>query len=198
MGRPENIVKTRGFMEFVRKPELEGQHAFLSPSGYHWINYSPEKLKDRFTAAMAARHGTELHAFAHEAVKLGIKLPKTQKTLNLYVNDVIGYKMSSEVPLYYSENCFGHADAISFRNNKLRISDLKTGVTKASHIQLEIYAALFCLQYSVDPYDISIELRIYQNDEISYYEPSSEQISIIMDKIVDFDLRIEEFKHGGF
>jgi hypothetical protein len=185
-------------MDFTRKPELEGQHAFLSPSNYHWINYSYEKLEERYNTAMAARRGTELHEFAHQAAKLGIKLPKSEKTLNMYVNDIISYKMSCEVPLYYSPNCFGHADAISFRNNKLRISDLKTGVTKASHTQLEVYSALFCLQYMIEPHDIFIELRIYQNDEISYHEPNPEHISHIMEKIVDFDLKIESFKVGGF
>ena len=185
-------------MEFNRRPELEGLHAFLSPSNYHWVNYSDEKLQQRYFTAMAAKRGTDLHNFAHQAVKLGIKLPKSEKTLNMYVNDVIGYKMFTEVPLYYSENCFGHADAISFRNNKLKISDLKTGITPASHMQLQVYAALFCLEYSIDPFDIQIELRIYQNDAISYYEAEPEYILKLIKTIIDFDLKIESYKNGGF
>ena len=185
-------------MDFNRRPEIEGLHAFLSPSNYHWVNYSDEKLKERYGTALAAKRGSDLHDFAHQAVKLGIKLPKSEKTLNMYVNDVIGYKMLTEVSLYYSENCFGHADAISFRNDKLRISDLKTGITKASHIQLEVYAALFCLEYLIDPNVISIELRIYQNNAIYYNEPEVENILKIMDTIIDFDLKIESYKNGGF
>ena len=50
----------------------------------------------------------------------------------------------------------------------------------------------------IEPHDIFIELRIYQNDEISYHEPNPEHISHIMEKIVDFDLKIESFKVGGF
>jgi hypothetical protein len=32
----------------------------------------------------------------------------------MYVNDAIGYNMKVEQPLYYSENCFGHADTLCF------------------------------------------------------------------------------------
>lgn len=184
-------------MQFKRRPELEGQHAFLSPSNYHWINYTDQKLEARFVAAMAARRGTDLHDFAHEAIRLGIKLPKSPKTMNLYVNDGIGYKMDCEVPLYYSPNCFGHADTISFRKNKLRISDLKTGITPASHHQLEVYAAIFCLEYAVDPGAIDIELRIYQTDEVRLYLPEPESIDYIMEKIVVFDQKIESYREGG-
>ena len=151
-------------MNFNDHSHLAGKYAFLSPSSYHWLNYDDHKLEARFISAMAARRGTELHLFAQEAIRLGIKLPKTPTTLNLYVNDAIGYRMRCEVPLFYSYNCFGHCDAISFRRNKLRISDLKNGITPASHKQLEVYAALFCLEYLVSPYDIEIELRIYQRD----------------------------------
>ena len=85
----------------------------------------------------------------------------------------------------------GTADAISFRNNFLRIHDLKTG-TRPVHIeQLEIYAALFCLEYKVKPTDIKIELRIYQNDEILVHEPEPEEIIAIMNKIVHLNKILE-------
>lgn len=81
----------------------------------------------------------------------------------------------------------GTADAISFRNNTLRIHDLKTG-TRPVHIeQLEIYAALFCLEYKIKPTDIDIELRIYQNDEVLVHQPESEDILKVMDKIIHLD-----------
>ena len=57
--------------------------------------------------------------------------------------------------------------------------------------QLEIYAALFCLEYGVDPYTINIELRIYQNDDIVAISPSPDDISAIMQKIVRFDQLID-------
>lgn len=86
----------------------------------------------------------------------------------------------------------GTADAISFRNNFLRIHDLKTG-TRPVHIeQLEIYAALFCLEYKVKPADIKIELRIYQNDEILVYEPEAEEIIVIMNKIIHLNKILED------
>jgi len=124
-------------------------------------------------------------------------MPKTKKTLNMYVNDALGFKMESEVCLYYSENCFGHADTICFRNNFLRIHDLKTGITHASHEQLEVYASLFCLEYGIDPYSIDIELRLYQSDEIRVFEPHPDTIANIMDKIVKFDIAIEALKEAS-
>ena len=134
---------------------------------------------------------------AHEMIEMGVRLPKTNKTLNLYVNDAIGFKMHTEVVLYYSENCFGTADTIAFRNKVLRIHDYKSGISAASITQLMIYAALFCLEYNVKPIDIEIELRIYQSDEVSVYTPASEEIYNIMDKIVEADKRIDQLKNGG-
>lgn len=181
-------------MLFNKHSELEGHHAFLSPSKYHWINYDEEKLERVFTAKMAAHRGTELHQFALDAIRLGVKLPKSAKTLHLYVNDAIGYRMTPEQLLVYSPNAFGTADTISFRRNKLRIHDLKTGVTPCSVHQLEVYAALFCLEYRFKPMDIQIELRIYQNDEVQVYDGDPDVITHIMDKIITFDKRINDLK----
>jgi hypothetical protein len=105
--------------------------------------------------------------------------------------------MTCEQTLYYSDNCFGSADTISFRKNKLRIHDLKTGITAAHHRQLEIYAALFCLEYSVDPLDIDIELRIYQSGEVRIYDADPEVIINIMNTIIDFDMKIQFMKERG-
>lgn len=184
-------------MNFNTHYNLEGQHAFLGASKYHWINYDGEKLESTYLKWLAVQRGTELHEFAAEAIRLGIKLPKTTKTLNMYVNDAIGYKLTPEQPLFYSENCFGTADAIGFDKGKLRIHDLKTGVSPTHVHQLEIYAALFCLEYHMQPQDIEIELRIYQDDEVRVYEPEPDDILHIMDKIIDFDKRIERLKSGG-
>lgn len=183
-------------MNFNKHSNLEGQHAFLGASKYHWINYDEEKLVNTYTKFLATLKGTELHDFACKCIRLGIKLPKNNKTLNAYVNDAIGYKMTPEQPLYYSDNCFGTADAISFKQNTktLRIHDLKTGVSPVSMHQLEIYAAIFCLEYRVDPFEIQIELRIYQSDNVDIYEPKPDTIRYIMDKIILFDKEIEKLK----
>lgn len=184
-------------MQFKRHSELEGLHAFLSPSKYHWINYNDMKLEDSFLKRQAAIKGTELHFFASECIRLGIKLPKTKETLNMYVNDGVGYKMQPEQPLFYSENCFGTADTISFRKDYLRIHDYKSGVTPASIKQLEVYAAIFCLEYKVNPINIETELRIYQSNTIEGHIPNGEDISFIMRKIVDFDIMINKIKDGN-
>ena len=181
-------------MNFNKHYSLEGKHAFLGASKYHWVNYDNDKLAESFLRQQATLKGTILHDFAAQCITLGQKLPKSQKTLNMYVNDAIGSKMQPEQVLYYSDNCFGTADAIIFRNNLLRIHDLKTGVTPAHMEQLEIYAALFCLEYNKKPGEIEMELRIYQNNEIVVHYPTADDILPIMDKIVTFDKIIEKLK----
>ena len=174
-------------MNFNKHYKLVGQHAFMSASQPYWLGYSEEKIVDRYFTWKAAQRGTKLHALAAELIEEGIKLPRSKKTFNMYVNDAIGFKMTPEQVLYYSDNCFGTADAISFRKNQLRIHDLKTGVAKAHIEQLRIYAALFCLEYNIAPGDIDIQLALYQNNEIIHEEPDAEIIFPIMDKIITFD-----------
>lgn len=171
---------------------IAGRHALLSPSSPAWVNYDEDKLERVFYANEAARRGTELHALAHDLIRLGVKLPEVRKTLNEYVNDGIGYRMTSEVILMYSDNAFGTADTIGFnsKNMFLRIHDLKTGRSQATMTQLEIYAALFCLEYKFNPNDIGIELRIYQNNNVVVHAPETDKIFHLMDKIVTFDKRI--------
>lgn len=181
-------------MIFNAHLKLDKLHAFLSPSNHHWVNYDEEKLDKRYMTAMAAQRGTELHAYAHEAIRLKIKQVDNGTTLSSYVNDAIGFRMTPEQPLFYSYNCFGTADAISYRESCLRIHDLKTGITKSSMYQLYIYAALFCLEYGIKPFEITIELRIYQNDDILVDHPDPDFITHVMDKIVTSDRRIEELR----
>ena len=185
-------------MKFNKHYNLEGKHAFLGASKYHWINYDIEKIQTSYLNFLGVQRGTRLHAFAAEAISLKEKLSRSKKTLNSYVNDAIGYRMKPEQVLMYSDNCFGTADAISFRKehgrDKLRIHDLKTGVVPAHIEQLEIYAALFCLEYGYDPSDIDIELRIYQSDDVVIEEPDPNDIHDIMDKIVEFDKVLNHLK----
>lgn len=183
-------------MNFNKHSELEGKHAFLGASKYHWIRYDDEKIAESYSRLLAVQKGIELHDLAARCIKLGQRLPKSKKTLNMYVNDAIGYKMTPEQVLYYSPNCFGTADTISFRDGLLRIHDLKTGATPAHMEQLEIYAALFCLEYRIKPGEISTELRLYQNNEIIYLNPTVEEIGPIMDKIISFDKIISGLREG--
>lgn len=181
-------------MNYNERSSLEGTHAFLSPSKYHWIRYSPEKLVETYAKSVAAAKGVELHAFAEQAIRLRQKLTSTSKTLNMYVNDAIGYRMTPEVLVYYSEFAYGTVDALSFRRGLLRIHDLKTGVTPAKMEQLLIYAALYCLDEKVRPDSIKYELRIYQNDEVLVANPTVEDVLPIMDTIVYFDKLIREYR----
>lgn len=181
-------------MNFNTHSSLEGAHAFLGASKYAWLNYDDDKLDEVYLRTQAKIKGTRLHELAAQLIEMRIPLPKTAQTLNMYVNDAIGYRMTPEQVLYYSPHCFGTADAISFRKDLLRIHDLKTGFTPASMHQLEIYAALFCLEYGIKPMEIDKELRIYQMDEILIHKPEDEDILFIMDKIVYFSKRLDELE----
>lgn len=188
-------------MRFNNHSNLEGMHAFLSASKYHWLRYNDDKLIRSFTTAVAAARGTKLHEYAAMAIKLGQKQPRTETTINRYINDAIGFRMSPERVLVYSRNAFGTADAISFRRErangrfKLRIHDLKTGTSStASMDQLLVYAAMFCFEYDKSPKDIDIELRIYQNDEIIIHTPDLDEMIHTMDRVKMADRLIEQLR----
>jgi hypothetical protein len=182
-------------MQFREHRNLEGLHAPFSPSQASWLRYDDDKALEVYSNKKASEMGTILHAWAKQTIDLGIKQPRSSKTLYAYVNDAIGFRMSTEVVLFHSERFFGTADAISFRNGKLRIHDLKTGVTKVHMEQLEVYAALFCLEYKVKPTEIEMELRIYQNDEVLVHIPKADKILSIMDKIVHLDKLLEKMEY---
>ena len=184
-------------MIFNKHSVLEGLHAPFSPSQPSWLRYDDDKATEVYSNKKAAEIGTKLHAWAKDTIDLGIKQPRSKKTLYAYVNDAIGFKMNTEVVLFYSERFFGTADAISFRNGVLRIHDLKTGKTAVHMEQLEIYAALFCLEYRVKPGEIKMELRIYQNDEVIVHKPTAEDIAPIMDKIVHLDKLLSRMEEEG-
>ena len=179
-------------MNFEKHLDLEGLHAPFSPSQSSWLRYDDDRALEVYANKKASEIGTQLHQWAKDTIDLGLQQPRSKKTLYAYVNDAIGFKMSTEVVLFYSRRFFGTADAISFRKGVLRIHDLKTGKIPAHMTQLEIYAALFCLEYKVKPGDIKMELRIYQNDEILYHNPTAEDIVPIMDKIVHLNKLLEK------
>lgn len=186
-------------MQFNTHNNLIGKHAVLSASKYHWINYTPDRMAESYRTAKAAALGTRLHEFAAEAISLGIKMPRNSKTLNMYVNDAIGFNMQPEQVLYYSDNCFGTADAIGFDFKKklLRIHDLKTGVIPAHMDQLEIYTAMFCYEYGFKINEINVELRIYQNDAVVTHTPENEKIIHIQDRMKAYDALINEIQSEG-
>ena len=174
-------------MQWNDHSRIEGQHATFSASKYSWLNYTDDKLVTVYDNMKAKERGTVLHAFAATCIRLGQKLPRSHKTLNQYVNDAIGFRMDPEVLLYYSDDFFGTADTIAFRDNLLRIHDYKSGEIEAHMEQLLIYDALFCLEYAVSPYEIDHELRIYQNDDVNIYNPTGQEIMDICDKIIRFN-----------
>lgn len=183
-------------MDFNNHYDLKDQHALLGASQYAWTNYDENKFINFWTNHEAKARGTELHEFAATCIKLRQKLPTSRKTLNQYVNDGIKFRMTPEQPLAYSKYSFGTADSICFRDDFLRIHDLKTGLIPAKMRQLEVYTAYFCLEYKFDPKKIGIELRIYQNDDVTIYEPNRDDIQIIMDKTVKFNEMIYQLERG--
>lgn len=176
--------------------KLKGAHAFLSPSNYHWLRYDEDKLIARWMNHKEAARGTVLHEYAAMAIELKRKQPRNEQTLNRYINDAIGFRMTPEQPLFYSLNCYGTADALAFRDTtmRLRIHDLKNGVTPGNMDQLRVYNALFCLEYEYMPHELDTELRIYQNDEVVVEVPDPDHISEIISRIRVFDRIIEGLK----
>ena len=213
----------------------KGAHAFLSPSQHSFLNYNREQLFNRYKAGYAATVGTILHAFAADRIKYKIKVTRyDRKEIELellrhgvpanvydmdmifenfknYVNDAIGFQLRPEQVLFYSKNCFGTADAISYTELKgdrdyigeLRIHDLKTGITSVSMKQLELYAALFHLEYGTKPGKTKTILSIYQSAidddgevfaDIITEEPEPEIIARHMDTIITMDRWIDSFK----
>lgn len=177
--------------------DLRGCHAFLSPSQSRWLRYDMEKLEQVYLNMQAKERGTKIHELASQLIEFSIGLPKNHKTLNMFVNDAIGYGMESERVLYYSANCFGTADAISYSEKfkRVRIHDLKTGLIPAKMDQLAVYAALFCLEYNKKPKDLEIIMRIYQFDDILEEHPESDYIDEIINQIIISDKTLN--KIGG-
>ena len=168
---------------------LEGTHAFLGASNYHWLNYANDILISRYTTHFATDVGTAMHELASFLISNRIKINKTDKhlvevklseigipkgcydtdyILNVlvpFVRDAIGFRMDSEKLLFFDFLCYGTADAIQYYDvqHLLRIHDLKTGSNPANFKQLVIYAALFYIEYKKNPFENTTILRIYQN-----------------------------------
>lgn len=174
-------------MQFVDHPRFEGKHAFLGASKSAWLRYDDKKVVETFRNARAAALGTALHEIAAEHIRLGLPFGSESGTVGMFVNDAIRYFMTPEQVLYYSDYAFGTADAISFDEDTelLRIHDLKTGRGATKFEQLEVYAALFCLEYSFRP-TINMQLRIYQNEEVRLHIPDPDDIQAIMARITHF------------
>lgn len=207
-------------MIFEKHSNLKGKHAFFSASSNSWLNYDADHLIDRWEKSKAVSNGTKIHSIAEKLILEEKKVPRAMssirflfdyelgkdsvfvseevmRTFREYVNDAISFGMIPEQVLFYSDNFFGTADTISYNEKKqiLRIHDLKTGVVPAKMEQLEVYAALFYLEYELylPPLsDIEMELRIYQNDELKTFNPDMGDIFPIVDKIVEFDRILNE------
>lgn len=174
----------------------DGEHAFLGASNHAWYNYDDEKLLKVYVSKLAASRGTQLHDLACKLIKMKVSLPEDGSTLSLYVNDAIRFGLRPEEKLFYSKYAYGTADAIDFSNGVLKVSDLKTGKTKVSFLQLKIYASLFLLCYPEIPLRMvkKVELRIYQNNEILLEEPEIDEILPVMDKIKRYSKILEQFE----
>lgn len=210
--------------------EYEGKHAFMGASQNSWLGYNDATLIMRWMSQYTQLIGTTIHELVKFCITHRIKLNKSDKHLidvklqeafipkkaydsenyidlvAAYVNDAIGFRMTPEVVLFYSKNCFGTTDTINYdeKTHVLRIHDLKTGLKPASFDQLIIYAALFYLEYKMKPSENQTILRIYQHryddegnilDDL-YVEAIAkpEDIEIVMDRIVTGDKVIQDYK----
>lgn len=76
-------------MNFNNHSNLEGQHAFLGASKYHWINYGEDKVAEAYRNFLATQKGTVLHAFAAQCIMLNQKLPKSKQAGHDVVHGII-------------------------------------------------------------------------------------------------------------
>jgi hypothetical protein len=82
-------------MRWNRHLNLQGEHAFLSPSTYHWINYNHARLLQRWTAAQAGAYGNMQHEYAQQEIKAK-RESGLIGTVGQYINDAIRYRMETE------------------------------------------------------------------------------------------------------
>lgn len=198
----------------ILNPHLDivGKHAIFGASNWRWINYeNDEDFAQAMVSKWATDIGTGAHEFAARHIRRGIKLdssrlaknelllylledckipeyaidiPRLFDNVRNYVNDCVGFHMTPEVPIKYADAVFGTADAVQYDDKVLRIFDLKTGMLAGHMEQLMVYAAFYCLDYRVKPFDISMELRIYQNNEIALLNPDPNDIQRIIDQAI--------------
>lgn len=207
-------------MNFNQHSELRGRHAVFAPSVPYWMNDNEEEAIQRYCSSFATSVGTALHSLAEDHIKYSVKMTRFDKkyvpltllkakvpasvvdrlpvddlfdNLMPYVNDSIGFRMTPEVVLYYSDIFFGTTDAIHFdeRERLLRINDFKSGSSPAKMDQLIGYDALFRLEYCpllrIRPEEIRSELRIYQFGEVRLCEPESDEVISVMNHIKALD-----------
>ena len=84
-------------MRFNDHRKLSGLHAPFTASQSAWLRYDDDKILEVYANKKAAEMGTRLHNWAAETINLGLKQPKSKKTICAYVNDAIGFKMDTEV-----------------------------------------------------------------------------------------------------
>lgn len=207
-------------MNFHDHSDLRGTHASFGASQYSWLSYDSEnKIVDRYLASFAPKLGTTLHEYARQRINNHLKMSKYDSfavvnfllenkipkpiinieaimdTIVPYVNDTIKYRMIPEQVLYFSDYFYGTTDAIGFneKTKTLRIHDYKSGQTPAKMEQLDIYAALFCLEYFMRPEDINIELRIYQSADVLVHNPEVDEVRDVMTKIETFNSALIHF-----
>ena len=212
-------------MQWHDHSEIDGLHAFLAPSKKSWLNYDYEKLEAAWANSWATTIGTVLHAFAEKRIRRRRRITNKSKesiedfmydngipeklidvdeyfeNLAAFINDAIGFRMVPEKGLKISDDCFGHTDAISYDERKkiLRISDYKSGKTEPSMDQLLIYAALFFIEYGkelgIGLSDLKVELRIYYQGQVLYYEPEEDVMAHTVDIVLCKNRELKTIKN---
>ena len=169
-------------------------HAWAADRIFYRMNVVKSDSRSLFIYIM-----TEYEKLTHEPMPRNVAsyyVDRCFPNVMTYIKDAIGFRLDPEIKLMYTNEFYGTADVIAYKKGEyLRIHDLKTGLLSAKLRQLEVYAAFCCLEYGIDPREISlIELRIYQNDEVLIHTPQADEIAPIIDKIIGFDKLINRIK----
>lgn len=185
-------------------PDTVKKHAMFSPSEKSWVNYDRDKIVARYDQVMAVERGTQLHEFAATAIKLKMLLDPSMGVIADYVQDCITLNVETEQEVIYTPEINGTADAIKYDpyENRLYVFDLKTGQSKASIVQLQIYAAIWCAYNGKNPLSMKFDLRIYHNQypERNCSEEDenlSNRIYDIIEQMNYIDMVVGEIRNGG-
>lgn len=179
---------------------VKDEHAMFPPSQPAWLRYDEAKLRSRYETIDATKRGTLLHEHAANCIKMGTKLADYHQTLNMYVNDAIGYEMSPERLLMGSPHFYGTADSILFddRTGTIRVHDYKSGVSKVYEDQVNLYIAYALLEYGdlygMTPEKCTMEGRIYQTNGVKIWNPDPEYIRWIMNVVKTNEILLSKWE----
>jgi hypothetical protein len=197
---------------------MSKKHAEFPPSSaQRWLNCLLAAVKERKCPNPSnpkADTGTYAHKLSEEEIR-GIRKDPIPQDMKEYLYIYIDYikmlkqddwnvELEKKVFIDIIDNCFGTADCVAYKNNCLKVIDLKTGlepVYAVENHQLILYAIgyLSGLNETVKVKIDTIELIICQprlKVPFSHYEMTKDNLRIKAEEIKAIGKQIKEAKRG--